>query len=51
MSSRNVLSAAAQNALPSGIRRMFELAGKYDDAINLTLGEPKTLIIRGRMSA
>ncbi len=40
MSSRNVLSAAAQNALPSGIRRMFELAGKYDDAINLTLGEP-----------
>ena len=36
----NILSTAAQNALPSGIRRMFELAGKYDDAINLTLGEP-----------
>jgi len=34
------LSYAAQNALPSGIRRMFELAKNYDDAINLTLGEP-----------
>ena len=34
------LSTAAQNALPSGIRRMFELAKNYDDAINLTLGEP-----------
>ena len=40
MEKRNVLSTAAQNALPSGIRRMFELAKKYDDAINLTLGEP-----------
>ena len=34
------LSTAAQNALPSGVRRMFELAKKYDDSINLTLGEP-----------
>ena len=34
------LSTAAQNALPSGVRRMFELAKKYPDAINLTLGEP-----------
>lgn len=34
------LSTAAQNAIPSGIRRMFELAKNYDDAINLTLGEP-----------
>lgn len=40
MINRNILSTAAQNALPSGVRRMFELAGKYDDAINLTLGEP-----------
>ena len=34
------LSSAAQNARPSGIRRMFELAKAYPDAINLTLGEP-----------
>ena len=34
------LSMAAQNALPSGVRRMFELAKRYPDAINLTLGEP-----------
>lgn len=40
MESRNILSTAAHNALPSGVRRMFELAGKYPDAINLTLGEP-----------
>ena len=40
MINRNILSTAAQNALPSGVRRMFELASKYDDAINLTLGEP-----------
>lgn len=40
MESRNILSTAAQNALPSGVRRMFELAKKYDDSINLTLGEP-----------
>jgi len=26
--------------MPSGVRRMFELAKKYPDAINLTLGEP-----------
>ncbi len=36
----NILSTAAQNALPSGVRRMFELAKQYPDAINLTLGEP-----------
>lgn len=36
----NPLSTAAQNALPSGVRRMFELAKKYNDSINLTLGEP-----------
>lgn len=40
MKNRNILSTAANNALPSGVRRMFELAGKYPDAINLTLGEP-----------
>lgn len=34
------LSTAANNALPSGVRRMFELAKKYPDTINLTLGEP-----------
>lgn len=34
------LSTAAQNAVQSGVRRMFELARNYDDAINLTLGEP-----------
>lgn len=40
MQNRNILSTAAHNALPSGVRRMFELAKKYDDSINLTLGEP-----------
>lgn len=40
MEKRNILSTASQNALPSGVRRMFELAKKYDDSINLTLGEP-----------
>lgn len=40
MVNRNILSTAALNALPSGVRRMFELAKKYDDSINLTLGEP-----------
>ena len=40
MSNRNILSTAALNALPSGVRRMFELAKNYPDAINLTLGEP-----------
>lgn len=40
MISAKDLSFAAQNALPSGVRRMFELASCYDDAINLTLGEP-----------
>ena len=34
------LSYASQNALPSGVRRMFELARKHPDSINLTLGEP-----------
>ena len=32
------LSTAAQGAMASGVRRMFEQAKKYDDAINLTLG-------------
>ncbi len=40
MINRNILSTAAQNAMPSGVRRMFELAKKYPDSINLTLGEP-----------
>ena len=40
MTNKNILSTAAQNALPSGVRRMFELAKNYDDSINLTLGEP-----------
>lgn len=40
MTSNHKLSFAAQNALPSGVRRMFELASRYEDAINLTLGEP-----------
>ena len=34
------LSTAAQGGMPSGVRRMFEQAKKYPDAINLTLGEP-----------
>lgn len=37
---RTKLSQAAQNAMPSGVRRMFELARQYPDSINLTLGEP-----------
>jgi len=40
MKNRNYFSTAANNALPSGIRKMFELAKKYPDAINLTIGEP-----------
>ena len=32
------LSTAAQNALPSGVRRMFELAKKYD-AVFVPLAE------------
>ena len=40
MTNRNILSDAARNAMPSGVRRMFELAKNYDDSINLTLGEP-----------
>ena len=37
---RTALSWASQHAMASGVRRMFEQAKKYDDAINLTLGEP-----------
>ena len=37
---RTKLSQAAICAEQSGVRRMFELARKYDDSINLTLGEP-----------
>ena len=40
MINRQSLSDAARNAMPSGVRRMFELAKNYDDSINLTLGEP-----------
>ena len=40
MTNRQTLSMAAINAMPSGVRRMFELAKNYDDSINLTLGEP-----------
>ena len=40
MNKEILLSAAANNAMPSGVRKMFELARKYPDAINLTLGEP-----------
>lgn len=34
------LSYASRNAVPSGVRVMFELAKKYEDSIQLTLGEP-----------
>ena len=34
------LSSAAQTAVGSGVREMFEKAKLYDDSINLTLGEP-----------
>ena len=37
---KNILSSAAQNALASGVRIMFEMAKEYPDSINLTLGEP-----------
>ena len=40
MIDRSSLSTAAINAAPSGVRHMFELARRYPDAINLTLGEP-----------
>lgn len=40
MEKLNYLSRAANTALASGVRRMFELAKKYPDTINLTLGEP-----------
>lgn len=34
------LSRRALNSPPSGIRKMFELASKYDNVINLCIGEP-----------
>ena len=37
---RTQFSRAALTAEASGVRRMFELARKYEDSINLTLGEP-----------
>ncbi|MBO7170471.1 MAG: aminotransferase class I/II-fold pyridoxal phosphate-dependent enzyme, partial [Clostridia bacterium] len=40
MNKELLLSQAANNAMPSGVRKMFELAKQYPDAINLTLGEP-----------
>lgn len=40
MTDRHALSTAAIHAMPSGVRRMFELAKNYNDSINLTLGEP-----------
>lgn len=40
MKDRHLLSTAAINAMPSGVRHMFELAKNYNDSINLTLGEP-----------
>lgn len=33
-------SKAARNYPPSGIRKMFDLAAQYPDAIKLTVGEP-----------
>jgi len=36
----NYLSKVALNYPASGIRKMFDLAAKYDDAIKLTVGEP-----------
>lgn len=40
MNKEILLSQAANNAMPSGVRKMFELAKQYPDSINLTLGEP-----------
>lgn len=42
MNKNNVLnlSTAAQTAVVSGVREMFEKVKLYDDAIDLTLGEP-----------
>ena len=34
------LSNVAMNYPASGIRKMFDLAAKYDDVIKLTVGEP-----------
>jgi len=36
----NRLSKASKNAIPSGIRKMFEKADHYEDTINMSLGEP-----------
>lgn len=36
----NRLSQASKNAIPSGIRKMFEKADHYDNTINMSLGEP-----------
>jgi len=36
----NRLSKASKNAIPSGIRKMFEKANHYEDTINMSLGEP-----------
>jgi len=36
----NFLSKVARDYPASGIRKMFDLAAKYDDAIKLTVGEP-----------
>ncbi|MBV7276716.1 pyridoxal phosphate-dependent aminotransferase [Clostridium sp. PL3] len=36
----NLLSNIAKNYPASGIRKMFDLAQKYDDVIKLTVGEP-----------
>lgn len=35
-----IFSTATQKVIPSGVRKMFEKASQYPDAINLTLGEP-----------
>ena len=36
MTNENILSTAVQNALPSSVRRMFELAKKYNIFKQLT---------------
>lgn len=33
-------SAASKNTVPSGVRTMFEKASKYENVINMSLGEP-----------
>lgn len=34
------LSFASQATIPSGVRKMFEKASRYDDVINMSIGEP-----------